>query len=371
MNGNRGQYNSAPLYNMKNKKQARPPQPEGPLPPSGPRQSRGFERALSVVMSIPLPALFLLALFIANRPLRLAFLVLTVVAVALMWLMKAFVRSARSTLTVVYGALAAVILVALFVSPQPVSRTTPASTGATQSEPSLNTDANYLSAINNGPQATGTPAPADSQDEAAVIATSETQQRLYAFFQAWARNSVNEMLEYCVPSWVSQQQEPAKVLYQLALNSTPVDFLINTPDGSDGDTSRTVTVTAHFNELSGQQTYKRLQVFMQKVNNVWYVNPNSLSGTIIDEAADAGQPAQVHVNTTIAPTATPAPNGSGITVYYNPDRGKYYHAIPNCPDVNEKFWPLTGFSYDLLNSQQYKSLMRCPTCGAPERPPLQ
>ena len=369
MNGNRGQYHSAPLFNIKKAQKQPRNQGEGQPVAETPRQSRGLDMALSVIMTIPLPILFLLALFISSRPLRLAFLALTAAVLALMWMVRAFVRSARSTLTVVYAALAAVIAVALLVSPSPVNRGNPATAGG-QSGASLDANTNYLSALSTAVQITPSPEP-ENAAAAAVQASSDTQQRLYAFFQAWARNDVKEMLEFCVPSWVNQQQEPEKTLFQLVLNSTPIDFYVDIPDGSDGDTSRTVTVTAHFNELSGTVTYKRLQVFMQKVNNVWYVNPNSLGGTIIDETAETAAGAPVHVNTTIAPTAPPSENGSGITVYYNPDGGKYYHAVPNCSWVSEKYWPLKDFPYELLNSLPYKTLLPCPNCNPPARPAIQ
>ena len=42
--------------------------------------------------------------------------------------------------------------------------------------------------------------------------------------------------------------------------------------------------------------------------------------------------------------------------------------MPNCPAVDERYWPLSSFSFDLINSQEYKNLVRCPRCNPPERP---
>ena len=197
--------------------------------------------------------------------------------------------------------------------------------------------------------------------------------QLLAFFQAWGTGSAKDMLAYCVPSWVNQQQNPEETLFNMILDSMPRDYQFESVDGSEGDSSRIASVKAHFHDLNGNVTYKRVRVFMQKVNNEWYINPDSLSGVEINEAAEAAQSVTVHVNTTIAPTATPATNTSGVKVYYNPDGGQYYHGKQNCPDVNQKYWPLTEIPYEMLNSQQYKGLLRCPNpeCGAPERPPLQ
>lgn len=57
-----------------------------------------------------------------------------------------------------------------------------------------------------------------------------------------------------------------------------------------------------------------------------------------------------------------------VTVYYNPDGGKYYHSTPVCPSVNEKYWPLVGFPMKQINEPPYAVLVRCPYCDAPERP---
>ncbi|MBE5787626.1 MAG: hypothetical protein E7324_08825, partial [Clostridiales bacterium] len=104
MNGNRGQYTSAPLNNMKNRqRQAARPQGDAHQPS---QQRFGW---LALVLSLVLPILFLLALLIPSSVLRWIFLAGVGAAVAAMWLMNAFVRNARSTLTLVYLALAVVI----------------------------------------------------------------------------------------------------------------------------------------------------------------------------------------------------------------------------------------------------------------------
>ena len=67
---------------------------------------------------------------------------------------------------------------------------------------------------------------------------------------------------------------------------------------------------------------------------------------------------------------SPAPQtGEGaVMLYYNAKGGKYYHAIPNCAAVDERYWPLDDFYWSDLNSQQFKNLVRCTKCNAPERP---
>lgn len=53
----------------------------------------------------------------------------------------------------------------------------------------------------------------------------------------------------------------------------------------------------------------------------------------------------------------------GVTLYYNPDGGKNYHSTPTCPSVNEKYWPLTPFSYGELEDDGFASLRRCKSCA--------
>ena len=130
MNSNRGQYNDSPLYNMKTNKRAerkRPapqvqPQDQGwaQAQPQQPGVAQGMKRHvfLSVVLSFVLPVLFLVALIIPVNELRWAFLAVTALTVLSMWILGAFVRSARNTLTVVYVALAVVIGLALFINQQ-------------------------------------------------------------------------------------------------------------------------------------------------------------------------------------------------------------------------------------------------------------
>ena len=70
----------------------------------------------------------------------------------------------------------------------------------------------------------------------------------------------------------------------------------------------------------------------------------------------------------IAPTATPNADANAQVLYYNSNGGKYYHSMPNCPAVDERYWPLDKFYYSDLNTAKFKNLLRCTKCNAPERP---
>ena len=131
--------------------------------------------------------------------------------------------------------------------------------------------------------------------------------------------------------------------------------------GQPSDTTRTVTVVALLDKMTGKDPSKyRMKVIMLKENEQWYVDPKSLSSSEpTDEPTDE-------------PTATPTPTAvvSGDTVlYYNPDGGSMYHADPNCSSINKKYTPLKGsFKFSEINDSKYSKLTRCSTCNAPVRP---
>ena len=52
-----------------------------------------------------------------------------------------------------------------------------------------------------------------------------------------------------------------------------------------------------------------------------------------------------------------------VTLYYNPDGGKYYHSSPRCLSVKKKYWPLTAFPYGELDSDPYAKLTPCAACA--------
>ena len=365
MNSNRGQYASAPLYNMKNKKPVQATQSGGAPQSEEPHRRHAV---LAAITGLVLPLFFLLALLIPSEPLRIAFLALALLSVAAMWVLGAFARSARSTLTVVYLALAVVIALALFMNRQSPESRNAANTVADQGTLFSNkVDANALSSFL---QASATEEP----DTAAPV-SSAAQQQLEKFLEYWAGNNIPAMLEICTPAWVSQQQSPEGELWNLMLNRRPLQYEVEALHGSDADSTRTITLKVLFaKEGSSETMLNRMQVLMFRSNEHWYVDPQSLGGTLIDEEAELARQQQSsgasYLGATIAPTATPAPEDSTamMVLYYNPDGGKYYHAKANCPAVAEQYWPLAQFYYSDLNTTKFKNLIRCPKCNPPARP---
>ena len=361
MNSNRGQYNASPLYNLKNKQSER--KKEAELEQDKALDMEQRHTLLSLVLSIGLPLLFLVCLIVPNATLRWIFLGLAGVSMLAMWLQRAFVRSARNTLTVIYAALSIVIALALFIS-RPAPETNRA---AAQTQTSLYSDLN-ADGVNAVTRETSTPAPEEAEQESNSD-VPEAEARLDAFFQAWIKNSVTEIKEYCLPSWVSEQQSAETELFQKMRMSRPVQYSIEDRSGGDAANSRIITVKATFND-NGETVVKRMRVIMRKINDVWYVDPNSLDWVKVDEAAEAAAKASSQmIASTIAPTAEPKAEGESITVYYNVHGGKYYHTTPTCSAVDSSYWPLTGeIPFELINSKEYSKLIPCTKCGAPARP---
>ncbi len=365
MNSNRGQYNASPMYDLKNRKPAKKKEPEA-MEGSAPDTEKRYT-LLSLLLSIGLPVLFLVCLMVPVPALRWIFLGLTLASVLAMWLLKAFVHSARNTLTVIYAALAVVIGLALFINRQPPVDRSASSAAMAKASMFSNPDTGSVNAFLNE---LNTPSPEEEEeDESANSAVPEAQARLDAFFRAWGNNSTAELKEYCLPSWVNEQQSAETVLFQMLRRSRPLDHTVEETSGGDGANSRIMTVKATFDE-NGVSIVKRMRVIMKKINDLWYIDPNSLDGVKVDEAAEAAAMASYQmIASTIAPTAEPKEEGESLTVYYNLHGGKYYHTTPYCKAVDPSYWPLLGeIPFELINSKEYSKLLPCPKCGAPARP---
>ena len=373
MNSNRGQYNDSPLYNMKTPKkpprrgsQEQATQQGQPVQGQGEAQPQGLKRHafLSVALSFLLPVMFLVALIVQSNELRWAFLAAAALAVIAMWVLGAFVRSARNTLTVVYLALAAVIALALFINLQANGD----SIAASRAQPAgITPDAAGLMEV----METATPEP--TVDPAGT--KSEAEKRLDGFFEAWMKNQIQVIRDYCSPAWINATVSPTNVLFQQLSGNIPVDYAIEEAGGSDGSSSRVITVRAYFPD-GAEVVPKRMNVRMVKTNEVWYVVPNSLDTVPINEEEEAkAASSQVYVGnlalgSTKAPVVTDPPGTeSDIKVYYNKaGKGKYSHVNRICPAVNSQWWPMEEFSFSLINSQEFKNLIPCEKCGAPARP---
>ena len=361
MSDNRNRYSSAPLQNLKQaekkaKTSAKAPQRvPGGAPSAGP-MVRSFT-GLQLMLMIILPVLFVISLFVKSNILYLAFAAMSVICLMVMWLLNAFMPNARATLTIIHIALVLVALFAVLLSPSVAIPENKAGANDLQSIFSQDTSASMVAMMNQQLQqgaAATTPNPGNA---------SFAQQRLEQFMSAWANMDYAAMAGYCIPAWFSAQDDPETQMFHIRANRSIVSYDILDVTGSDQDQTRTINLNVVIDKSNGTapKTH-RFQVLMARVNNEWYVDPNSLGslGIIQTEEEKAAQ-----VIATIVPTPTPDP---GMLLYYNPQGGKLYHADANCTSLKPELLPMTAsFYYADVNVGSFAALSPCGTCSAPGR----
>lgn len=366
MSENRNRYSSAPLQNLKQAqrqtkaakapKRSRTPAPNSGGMPVGSVRVRSFT-GLQLMLMIVLPVLFLVSLFVRSNLLYLIFAAASVLCLMATWLFSAFVPNARATLTIVHIAMVLVVLFAVLISPAAAPPEDKTNANDLQSIFDKESSASMVAMMGAQQAATGptaTPNPGHA---------SFAQQRLEMFMSAWSNIDYAAMATYCVPAWVALQADPQTAMFHTRANRSIVSYEILDVTGNDSDQTRTINMLVVIDKSNGSapQTH-RFQVLMVRVNNEWYVDPNSLGslGVVKTEAEIAAE-----TIATIVPTATPDP---GTVLYYNPDGGRLYHKDANCSSLLPEYLPLTAsFHYSDVTSSRFNNLIPCGTCGAPSR----
>ena len=358
-------YSSSPLGDLKHNPLGPAQQtheaPPSLQPPKKRRQKR--YRVLQMILVVVMPVFFLCALLIANKILRLSFIGAAVICMALMWLLKAFSSNARKTLTLVYSVLAVVVCCALLLALNPKQAAT-----KVDAKSMFNTGTALDSdTISNVEKQSATETPAPQATEAPI---SAAEQRLKLFIEAWTNSDTNTMLTLCLPSWIESQDSAATSLFKLlaiGINK-PTSYKVEEVYGSDADATRAIQVVVHLS-TSGGDVARRYQIFLNRVNDVWYIDPASLNSisVVTDEDEVFGQQESILTNQT--PTPEPDPTVDPNTVlYYNPDGGQAYHCDPNCSSTDAKYLPFKGtFTYSQLNDTPYDVLNWCRYCKPPKR----
>lgn len=322
---------------------------------------------LQILMTFVLPALFVLCfvlLIVLKTPntwlFGALFLVCAAACVVLMWGLGAFKPSSRSTLTAVYAACATVMLVAILFSVLPDAKDTSAASAPVRTATERTRQGTTVQSA--------TDTPAQQIDTSGQVSAAE--QRLQAFVGYWGKKQYDKCLELCLPNWVINQNDATKSIFNMVSDVTPLCIAqVEKIDGTEADTSRTITVLLRVKDYFDQEVYRRYNILMLKVNKVWYIDPASLSGSVtvaIEEVADK--------NLTVLITPSPSPTPKATTspdkvLYYNPDGGEYYHVSKDCSSMNSAAQrKLKPFTYKELNNPAYSGLKRCPKCGAPARP---
>lgn len=324
------------------------------------------DKLLSLFLLGLLPLLFIPCLFIPGSWdfLRYIFLGFTVVGLGVMWYRQMFTSSTRLILSMVYVALCVAIIAMLLQGGTDVRRTS-AQMSPSQVSQQQSKVPGELDIVPETPQ------PLPEETPAPVAAgPSEAERRLELFMSLWQINNTSEMVSLVQPSWCSQQENPSQSLFNVLMNRTPEDFVIEEVSGTDTDNSRTVTMRATINKNTGKApTVYRFMVMMVKEGNEWYVNPNSLATNdeveTTDENVVNNKNAVGNVTEPPRTTVTPAPAASTL-LYYN-EGANYYHMDPNCVSVKQEYLPFDfSFSYGELKTvmNQY-GLSPCLKCNAP------
>ena len=390
MSGTRNRYTSAPMYGMKHRKNLQqadftPQENEEPAVqetnadeqydyaryPQEVPYKRKNATWLILLTALILPILFVVSFITGSNILRIIFLVCAFMAILVMLLGKPFGKHARTSLSLVYTALMVVVAVALIVSlpTTPSRRSMPAPTNAANrvSSPVEDTQPTVLPADDDGSGASVSQGSEIAND----AGSSAAQLQLMAFMNYWGENKLDQMITLCKPDWVNNQENPKSALFILLKNRTPLSYSVEAVSGNSADDSRTITITALISKASNTSPeYYRMQVLMIRINNNWYVDPNSLntSKVTVTAAPDGSVQTQTTVPTSVPePTQVPTAN---TVLYYNPDGGQYYHAVNNCSKVAAKYLPLQPLYYSDLNSTNFKGLLPCPGCKPPERPSI-
>ena len=351
-----------------------------------PRKSRReLNQLMLMVFFVLLPVLGLLAIFF--QPMRWAFMVAVVAALAVMWMIHAFLFPGRAILSAVYGLLFVFTLVtALSTSAgKPVRQqqigfyTTPpvAVTPTPQfsySVMSTNVPEDFY-ADTDGFSDDGFAEGGDVyglDDGYTSAAKSGAEIALENFMEKWRKGIIADMVEYTSQSWRNSlgDVDAKNQLFWKFQQKPLVDWRqISSPTGTEESTARTITVQADIKYGSNDETrtYEYDAIVLSE-NGSWLVDPDSLSsGVLVTPSTPTPDP---NATPTPSPEPTPTPTINPKTVlYYNTDGGSYYHADKNCPRVSEKYLPLKGsFKYSELNDTKYKKLQPCQECGAPDRP---
>lgn len=380
MSENRSRYSSAPLQDLRRK----PPRPEpARTAPNQPGPQPGNFVALQVMLVLVLPLAFFIALLAKNSLLHWAFVLFSLLCLAAMYLLRAFVPNARRVLGVIHTAMIAVMLFTILVSGAPAADK---GNQAAQNQQSIFND-NTTASIQEMNENQAAQALKEEAQEANPGAASLAQQKLEQFMSAWGTKDYAAMVSYSAPNWVNQynsQRDAETGIFHLSAIRTPVSYQILDVSGNDADQTRTITMQAKISKSDGKepQLYN-FQILMIRNNNQWYVDPNSISSSQVVQqevqaisaeqaaAQAAAQAANQAATTNTSNVQVPQINSvpSNTVLYYNQSGGEFYHLDPNCSSIGSKYKPLKAtFYYRDISSETFKNLKTCPHCKAPARP---
>ena len=314
-----------------------------------------------IAMGAFLVVLFVFAVIVTKNPaLKIAVILLAAGSAGVLWIKHFVAENKRLTYSIVAMALSVLTAVSFLMKSPSDATKNGTNSGQIQANSSQTSNTPQEIPASDSVVAQNTQTDESAQKE---VADSNITDRLIAFFNHWANNRQDEMLLLCSPSWVSKQENPRSSLFTLLANRRTIDCTLESITGTDADNSRKITLTSKIDRNNGKDPeLYRMTVLMVKENNEWYVDPQSLQS--FDTVATPDP------SITAAPTPTEEPAiYPTTTLYYNPNKGEYYHLDPYCRNVGKQFTPLAGqFTYAEINDEPYSKLKPCNVCGAPLRP---
>lgn len=367
------QANGVPQQAMPPRQQA--PQPQRPVPPPKRREPMNVDSITRMVVFLALPltvVLFVVSMVLGSLTwLKWVFAALDAVLLLTLWARPVMRNDLKMTCSFVLAAMLVVAVVSAMAAP---AADNPMNNPDGGNVVSGNTNGGVSSAggsgENNGDTLGAmldvtTPIPTPEVTNPPAVSSgleSEAVKRLDMFMNLWQANEIQNMVGYCSPSWVLQQETSSNALFIIVANRTPEEWEFVSISGTDSDLSRTVTMTARLSRNDGQSSkLYQMKVIMQYENEMWYVDPRSLSSS---EPEPTATTASAYI--TQPPTPEPA-SGPNMVLYYNPRGGSKYHVNPDCTSVAAQYKPLTAITFGQLGDERYKDLVPCGECGAPLR----
>lgn len=212
-----------------------------------------------------------------------------------------------------------------------------------------------------------------------VLVAAEAVMKSY--MQNWQQQGWENMVQYVTPTWRNAQTNPQLQLYWNHGIWLLDGWTMTAQNAKMNADSITFSVLADLskNTSTGEKVTKRFDGIVLKVDDTWYVDPDSMrTGIVVTETADAmaaanaaaqsvGTGADISVSSSNDAPAAPTTNPN-LTLWYNSDGGSFYHLMQKCPSIGASYYgSMSSFTYAELSKSPYDKLQPCKTCGAPGR----
>lgn len=201
----------------------------------------------------------------------------------------------------------------------------------------------------------------------ANAALSGAQEALTQYLDLWKERDFESMVELTTQDWRTSQNQPLQ--QQLYWNH--YWWLLNSWTLENSSTSPsadsvTIKVTASLRKNNSSKDEATL------IYNALVFSKDGAWKVDPDSLRNGTEPPPVQVQTQAEPgaeaTPEPAPTiNPSTTLWHNADGGKYYHAEQKCSEINSKYYDkMKSFTFGQLSEKEYSKLLPCSTCNAPK-----